>query len=129
MNYAVPANVLAPPQVYTPRLANVVARNIGDIELVRGGKFRQKGSAEIASALAVEHTIFGRESLTYDQQQLYKKPNQGEQPWCLTTSSRSPAVRRNPAKTPDKVCPAESPVLRPPMQHDDGLKEYPGPGK
>ncbi len=75
VNYRVPVNVLAPPQPYTPAAANVVARNIGDIQLVEGGKFRQKGQAEIVSALAVEHSVFEREALAYDEQQLYKKAN------------------------------------------------------
>ena len=72
--YGVPAGVLSPPQLSDyPGLEKVVARNIDDIELVKDGKFRQKGTAESVSVLAVEHTVFDTESITYDDRELYKK--------------------------------------------------------
>ncbi|MFG2285211.1 hypothetical protein ACGFOU_03950 [Streptomyces sp. NPDC048595] len=77
VNYPVKASTLTPPQDYIAEGVAVVARNIADIELVRDSKFRQRGAAESVSALAVEHTVFERELLTADEQQLHKKPKQG----------------------------------------------------
>ena len=74
VRYEVPADILSPPQAPTyPGLAAVVARSVHDVELVEGGKFRQKGAAETVSVLAVEHTVFDAENLTYDERELYKK--------------------------------------------------------
>jgi hypothetical protein len=75
VNYDVPAPIQAtPPQDYTPpnNTANVVARNINVIDLVKGGYFRRKGTVETVSALAVEHTAFETEAITYVDQPNYK---------------------------------------------------------
>jgi hypothetical protein len=74
VRYAVPAPVLSPPQAGDyPGLEEVVARDIGDLDLTPGG-FRMKGLAEIVSALEVHHTMLDGESLASSQQTLYKQP-------------------------------------------------------
>ncbi|MFD8153125.1 MULTISPECIES: hypothetical protein [unclassified Streptomyces] len=74
VQYAVPVTVLSPPQsgLY-PGLDQVVARDIGDIDLTPGG-FRMKGLAEVVSALEVHHTMLEGESLAVSPQTLYKQP-------------------------------------------------------
>ncbi|MEU9229339.1 hypothetical protein AB0D40_33895 [Streptomyces massasporeus] len=75
VKYAVPVAVLSPPQPGNlPGLDQVVARDIGDIDLAGGAGFRMKGLAEVVSALEVHHTMFDNESLTYSQRALYKGP-------------------------------------------------------
>ncbi|MER6567472.1 hypothetical protein ABT288_15085 [Streptomyces sp. NPDC001093] len=72
--YPVPVAVLSPPQSDDyPGLAQVVARDIGDLDLAGGG-FRMKGLAEVVSALDVHHTMFDGESLTDSQRALHKQP-------------------------------------------------------
>lgn len=74
VNYAAPVAVLSPPQPGAyPGVDHLVARDIGDIDLARGG-FRMKGLAEVVSALDVHHTLLGGEDLTVQQQTLYKQP-------------------------------------------------------
>jgi hypothetical protein len=74
VKYDVPVAVLSPPQQGDyPGLEQVVARDIGDIDLA-GGSFRMKGLAEVVSALEVHHTMFDGESLTDNQRALYKQP-------------------------------------------------------
>ncbi|MFF4982422.1 hypothetical protein ACFY3O_20495 [Streptomyces sp. NPDC001046] len=74
VQYAVPVTVLSPPQsgLY-PGLDQVVARDIGDVDLTPGG-FRMKGLAEVVSALEVHHTMLEGESLAVSPQTLYKQP-------------------------------------------------------
>ncbi|MFC7844274.1 hypothetical protein [Streptomyces sp. NPDC057382] len=74
VQYAVSVTVLSPPQsgLY-PGLDQVVARDIGDIDLTPGG-FRMKGLAEVVSALEVHHTMLEGESLAVSPQTLYKQP-------------------------------------------------------
>jgi hypothetical protein len=75
VKYAVPVPVLSPPQSgNSPGLAQVVARDIGDIDLAGGAGFRMKGLAEVVSALDVHHTMFDEESLTFSQRALHKGP-------------------------------------------------------
>ncbi|MBW4722367.1 hypothetical protein [Saccharothrix obliqua] len=75
VRYAVPVAVLSPPQPAAyPGLEHVVARDIGDIDLVNGGDFRLKGRAEVVSSLDVHHTMFDSEDLPYSQRALYKAP-------------------------------------------------------
>lgn len=72
--YDVPVAVLSPPQPGDyPGLEQLVARDIGDIEL-SGGGFRMKGLAEVVSALEVHHTMFNGESLTDSQRAPHKVP-------------------------------------------------------
>ncbi|KPC64262.1 hypothetical protein [Streptomyces chattanoogensis] len=74
VKYDVPVAVLSPPQSGDyPGLEQVVARDIGDIDLAGGG-FRMKGLAEVVSALEVDHTMFDGESLADSQRTLYKQP-------------------------------------------------------
>ncbi|MEU9982145.1 hypothetical protein [Streptomyces sp. NPDC050856] len=74
VQYAVPVAVLSPPQPGTyPGRSQIVARDIGDIDLTPGG-FRMQGLAEVVSALDVHHTLLDVESLTVSQQTLYKQP-------------------------------------------------------
>ncbi|MFJ7418675.1 hypothetical protein ACIQXD_08645 [Streptomyces uncialis] len=74
VRYAVPVAVLSPPQSGNlPGLDQVVARDVGDIDLAPGG-FRMKGLAEVVSALEVHHTMFDAESLTSNQQTPHKQP-------------------------------------------------------
>ncbi|WEB39560.1 hypothetical protein MOV08_09955 [Streptomyces yunnanensis] len=74
VKYDVPVAVLSPPQSADyPGLDQVVARDIGDIDLAGGG-FRMKGLAEVVSALEVDHTMFDGESLTDSERALYKQP-------------------------------------------------------
>ncbi|MFK0296534.1 hypothetical protein ACIQU6_39530 [Streptomyces sp. NPDC090442] len=74
VKYDVPVTVLSPPQSGEyPGLNQLVARDIGDIELAGGG-FRMKGLAEVVSALEVHHTMFDGESLTDSQRALHKQP-------------------------------------------------------
>ncbi|QRX89635.1 MULTISPECIES: hypothetical protein [Streptomyces] len=74
VKYDVPVAVLSPPQSGDyPGLDQVVARDIGDLDLAGGG-FRMKGLAEVVSALEVHHTMFDGESLTDSERALYKKP-------------------------------------------------------
>ncbi|MFJ3402341.1 hypothetical protein ACIPM5_35770 [Streptomyces microflavus] len=74
VKYAVPVSVLSPPQPDDyPRLDQLVARDISDLDLAGGG-FRMKGLAEVVSALEVHHTMFDGESLTDSERDLYKKP-------------------------------------------------------
>ncbi|WP_333772581.1 hypothetical protein [Streptomyces sp. IBSBF 3136] len=74
VQYAVPVAVLSPPQTKTyPGLENLVARDIGDIDLAPGG-FRMKGLAEVVSALEVHHTMLDGETLAVSQQTLHKQP-------------------------------------------------------
>ncbi|MBD0707938.1 MULTISPECIES: hypothetical protein [unclassified Streptomyces] len=75
VKYDVPVAVLSPPQSGTyPGLAQVVARDIGDIDLGGGAGFRMKGLAEVVSALEVHHTMFDGESLTGSDRELHKQP-------------------------------------------------------
>lgn len=74
VRYAVPVDVLSPPQPGNPAQAHVVARDIGDIDLTGNGTFRVKGVAEVVSALDVDHTVFESETLTYSPWALYKGP-------------------------------------------------------
>ncbi|MEU8925828.1 hypothetical protein AB0D10_33675 [Kitasatospora sp. NPDC048545] len=74
VKYDVPVAVLSPPQPGNyPGLDQLVARDIGDIDLAGGG-FRMKGLAEVVSALEVHHTMFDGESLTDSQRALHKQP-------------------------------------------------------
>lgn len=74
VKYAVPVKVLSPPQSGDyPGLDQLVARDIGDIDLAGGG-FRMKGLAEVVSALEVHHTMFDGESLIDSQRAPYKQP-------------------------------------------------------
>ncbi|AWI28187.1 hypothetical protein AB0K47_03170 [Streptomyces tirandamycinicus] len=74
VKYDVPVAVLSPPQPGNyPGLDQLVARDIGDIDLA-GGDFRMKGLAEVVSALEVDHTMFDVESLTDDPRALSKQP-------------------------------------------------------
>ncbi|MGD3112613.1 hypothetical protein [Streptomyces sp. YGL11-2] len=74
VKYDVPVAVLSPPQPGDyPGLDQVVAHDIGDIDLAGGG-FRMKGLAEVVSALDVHHTMFDDESLTDSQRALHKQP-------------------------------------------------------
>ncbi|MGW2634961.1 hypothetical protein ACWC2K_37440 [Streptomyces chattanoogensis] len=74
VKYDVPVAVLSPPQPGDyPGLNQLVARDIGDIELAGGG-FRMKGLAEVVSALEVHHTMFDGESLTDSERALHKQP-------------------------------------------------------
>ncbi|MGA5895270.1 hypothetical protein [Streptomyces venetus] len=74
VKYDVPVAVLAPPQPADhPGLDQLVARDIGDIDLAGGG-FRMKGLAEVVSALEVHHTMFDGESLTDSRRALHKQP-------------------------------------------------------
>ncbi|MGW7434361.1 hypothetical protein ACWGIN_33120 [Streptomyces sp. NPDC054861] len=74
VKYAVPVAVLSPPQSGTyPGLDQLVARDIGDIDLAPGG-FRMKGLAEVVSALEVHHTMLDGESLAVSPQTLSKQP-------------------------------------------------------
>jgi hypothetical protein len=74
VRYAVPVPVLSPPQPGAfPGLAQVVARDIADINLAGGG-YRMKGRMEVVSALDVHHTMFEAESLTFSPRALYKGP-------------------------------------------------------
>ncbi|MGW7094903.1 hypothetical protein [Streptomyces sp. NPDC054874] len=74
VKYDVPVAVLSPPQPDDyPRLAQLVARDIADLDLAGGG-FRMKGLAEVVSALEVHHTMFDGESLTDSERDLYKQP-------------------------------------------------------
>ncbi|MEU8545988.1 hypothetical protein AB0C81_03080 [Streptomyces roseoverticillatus] len=74
VHYDVPVAVLSPPQSGNyPGLDQVVARDINDLDLARGG-FRMKGLAEVVSALEVHHTMFDSESLTGSDRALYKQP-------------------------------------------------------
>jgi hypothetical protein len=77
VHYPVPAPIqCVPPQEWgsPPYTTNVVARNIAsDITLVQNGTFRQKGRVEVVSTLAVEHTVFEKEALAYNEQPLYRK--------------------------------------------------------
>ncbi len=74
VSYAEPVDILSPPQPVNPKSANVVARDIDDIQLAGGGNFRLQGWAEVVSALDVHHTVFGSESLPYSDPTLYKGP-------------------------------------------------------
>ncbi|MFE9680886.1 hypothetical protein [Streptomyces sp. NPDC006285] len=75
VKYAVPVPVLSPPQPGTPPgLDQVVARDIGTIDLPGGAGFRMTGWAEVVSALDVHHTMFDNEILTYSQRALHKGP-------------------------------------------------------
>ncbi|MFF1422877.1 hypothetical protein [Streptomyces sp. NPDC058280] len=75
VKYDVPVAVLSPPQPGSyPALDQLVARDIGDIDLAGGGGFRMKGWAEVVSALDVHHTMFDGESLTGSQRALHKQP-------------------------------------------------------
>jgi hypothetical protein len=72
VRYAVPVPVLSPPQPGAfPGLAQVVARDIADIDLAGGG-YRMKGRMEVVSSLDVHHTMFEAEPLTFSQRALYK---------------------------------------------------------
>ncbi|MFJ9582425.1 hypothetical protein [Streptomyces acidicola] len=72
--YDVPVAVLSPPQPGNyPGLDQVVARDIGDLDLAAGG-FRMTGLAEVVSALEVHHTMFDGESLTGSERELHKQP-------------------------------------------------------
>ncbi|MFE2970404.1 hypothetical protein ACFXKC_43520 [Streptomyces sp. NPDC059340] len=74
VKYDVPVAVLSPPQPGDhPGLDQLVARDIGDIDLAGGG-FRMKGLAEVVSALEVHHTLFDGESLSDSQRALHKQP-------------------------------------------------------
>ncbi|MFG2224415.1 hypothetical protein [Streptomyces sp. NPDC048644] len=74
VKYDVPVTVLSPPQSGDhPGLDQLVARDIGDLDLAGGG-FRMKGLAEVVSALEVHHTMFDGESLTDSQRALHKQP-------------------------------------------------------
>ncbi|MEU9125269.1 hypothetical protein AB0C96_36470 [Streptomyces sp. NPDC048506] len=74
VKYDVPVAVLSPPQPGEyPGLDQLVARDIGDLDLAGGG-FRMKGLAEVVSALEVHHTMFDGESLTDSQRALHKQP-------------------------------------------------------
>ncbi|GAA3185926.1 MULTISPECIES: hypothetical protein [Streptomyces] len=74
VKYNVPVKVLSPPQPGDyPRLAQVVARDINDLDLAGGG-FRMKGLAEVVSALDVHHTMFDGEDLADSQRELHKQP-------------------------------------------------------
>ncbi|WP_130796898.1 hypothetical protein [Streptomyces otsuchiensis] len=74
VRYEVPVPVLSPPQPGNhPGLDQLVARDLGDIDLAGGG-FRMKGLAEVVSALEVHHTMFDGETLTDSQRELHKKP-------------------------------------------------------
>ncbi|MGX1887262.1 hypothetical protein [Streptomyces sp. NPDC055287] len=74
VKYDAPVAVLAPPQSGDyPGLDQVVARDIGDLDLAGGG-FRMKGLAEVVSALDVHHTMFDGEILTDSQRALHKRP-------------------------------------------------------
>ncbi|MFD3912425.1 hypothetical protein [Streptomyces sp. NPDC058603] len=74
VQYEVPVAVLSPPQPGNyPGLDQLVARDIGDLDLAGGG-FRMKGLAEVVSALEVHHTMFDGESLTDSQRALHKQP-------------------------------------------------------
>ncbi|MFF5480005.1 hypothetical protein ACFY5C_22065 [Streptomyces sp. NPDC012935] len=74
VKYDVPVAVLSPPQPGNyPGLDQLVARDIGDLDLAGGG-FRMKGLAEVVSALEVHHTMFDGESLTDSQRALHKQP-------------------------------------------------------
>ncbi|WP_413757073.1 hypothetical protein [Streptomyces sp. MMBL 11-3] len=74
VQYAVPVAVLSPPQSGDyPGLSPLVARDIGDIDLMPGD-FRMLGLAEVVSALDVHHTMLDGESLAVSEQTLHKKP-------------------------------------------------------
>ncbi|GAA2516462.1 hypothetical protein GCM10010423_04960 [Streptomyces levis] len=74
VQYDVPVAVLSPPQPGDlPGLDQLVARDIGDLDLAGGG-FRMTGLAEVVSALEVHHTMFDGESLTDSGRALYKQP-------------------------------------------------------
>ncbi|MFJ6821882.1 hypothetical protein ACIQRJ_15900 [Streptomyces niveus] len=74
VQYDVPVAVLSPPQAGDyPGLDQLVARDIGDLDLAGGG-FRMKGLAEVVSALEVHHTMFDGESLTDSQRAPHKQP-------------------------------------------------------
>ncbi|MFI7104427.1 hypothetical protein ACIBK8_34445 [Streptomyces sp. NPDC050161] len=74
VKYDVPVKVLSPPQPGDyPGLDQLVARDIGDLDLAGGG-FRMKGLAEVVSALEVHHTMFDGESLADSQRALHKQP-------------------------------------------------------
>ncbi|MER8003923.1 hypothetical protein [Streptomyces sp. NPDC095613] len=74
VKYDVPVAVLSPPQPGNyPGLEQLVARDIGDIDLAPGD-FRMKGLAEVVSALDVHHTMLDNESLTLSPQTLHKNP-------------------------------------------------------
>ncbi|MGW2963881.1 hypothetical protein ACWDGI_36220 [Streptomyces sp. NPDC001220] len=74
VRYDVPVAVLSPPQPGDhPGLDQLVARDIGDLDLAGGG-FRMKGLAEVVSALEVHHTMFDGESLAGSERELHKKP-------------------------------------------------------
>lgn len=78
-NYPVPVRILDGVQPYNGSYyANVIARDIAsENRLVQSGKsFRNiilQGTADDVSTLAVEHTVFEKETLSYDDQPLYKK--------------------------------------------------------
>ncbi|WP_330177532.1 hypothetical protein OG875_30890 [Streptomyces sp. NBC_01498] len=74
VRYDVPVAVLSPPQNGDyPGLAELVARDIGDLDLAGGG-FRMKGLAEVVSALEVHHTMFDVESLADSRRAPHKQP-------------------------------------------------------
>jgi len=80
-SYDVPVRILDGVQSYSDRnsyFAKVIARDIAsENRLLQDGKpFRNiilQGTADDASTLAVEHTVFEKEALSYDDQQLYRK--------------------------------------------------------
>lgn len=72
VKYDVPVAVLSPPQPGDhPGLADVVARDICDLDLAGGG-FLMHGLAEVVSALEVHHTMFDCETLTDSHRALHK---------------------------------------------------------
>lgn len=74
VQYEVPVAVLSPPQTRNyPGMDQLVARDIGDLDLAGGG-FRMKGLAEVVSALEVHHTMFDGESLSDSERAPYKLP-------------------------------------------------------
>lgn len=74
VQYDVPVAVLSPPQTRNyPGMDQLVARDIGDLDLAGGG-FRMKGLAEVVSALEVHHTMFDGENLSDSERAPYKLP-------------------------------------------------------
>ncbi|GLF95290.1 hypothetical protein [Streptomyces yaizuensis] len=74
VRYAVPVAVLSPPQSgELPEVDQLVARDIGDIDLAGGG-FRMTGLAEVVSALEVHHTMFDGEALATSERGPHKQP-------------------------------------------------------
>lgn len=74
VSYAEPVGVLSPPQPVSPKFAQVVARDIDDLQLAGGGNFRLQGWAEVVSALDVHHTVFDSVLLPHSDPTLYKGP-------------------------------------------------------